>query len=135
MLKIGELASKTDVSQHTLRFYERQGLITPAGRSDSGYRLYSDLDVDRVGFILSAKKVGFTLVEIQQLLELEITKDDKSCGDVKCFVDKKISAVNQRMLEMKRIKKSLQALSKACCGGSEPATQCTILEALSEQKH
>ena len=134
MLKIGELASKTDVSHHTLRFYERQGLIAPAGRSDSGYRLYSDLDVDRVGFILSAKKVGFTLLEIQQLLELEITKDDKSCGDVKCFVDKKISAVNQRMLEMKRIKKSLQALSKACCGGSVPATQCTILEALSEQK-
>ena len=90
--------------------------------------------MDRVGFILSAKKVGFTLLEIQQLLELEITKDDKSCGDVKCFVDKKISAVNQRMLEMKRIKKSLQALSKACCGGSVPATQCTILEALSEQK-
>lgn len=68
-MKIGELASKTHVSHHTLRFYERQGLIAPTGRSDSGYRLYSDLDVDRVGFILSAKKVGFTLVEIQQLLD------------------------------------------------------------------
>jgi MerR family Zn(II)-responsive transcriptional regulator of zntA len=77
--------------------------------------------------------VGFTLNEIHQLLKLEVTKDEKSCQDVKQFVDDKIAVVNQRLAEIKRIKTSLQTLSNACCGGDKPATHCTILEALSDQ--
>ena len=131
MLKIGELAQRTGISRDALRFYEKHGLITPSGRTDSGYRLYSKSDVLRISFILSAKEVGFTLNEIHQLLELEVTKDKKSCQDVKEFVDNKIQVVNQRLIEMKKIKQSLKTLSVACCGADEPATHCTILGALS----
>ena len=81
-LKIGELAKLMEVSQDTLRFYEKHGLLAPSLRSQAGYRLYSQADVERVGFILSAKRVGFTLNEIHDLLGLEVTKDDKSCEDV-----------------------------------------------------
>ena len=133
MLKIGELATLAKVSRDTLRFYERHGLVTPNHRNDAGYRLYSATDLHRISFILSAKEVGFTLNEIHQLLELEVTKDEKSCQDVKQIVDTKIAVVNQRLADIKRIKKSLQTLSNACCGGDEPATHCTILGALSEQ--
>ena len=133
MLKIGELAKLTGISRDALRFYEKHGLITPTARTDSGYRLYSTSDVLRIRFILSAKEVGFTLNEIHQLLELEVTKDDKSCQDVKQFVDNKIQVVNQRLTEIKKIKQSLQILSNACCGGDERATHCTILGALSVQ--
>ncbi|MDB9999440.1 Zn(2+)-responsive transcriptional regulator [Porticoccaceae bacterium] len=132
-LKIGELAALAKVSRDTLRYYEKHGLITPSARNASGYRLYSDADVHRISFIISAKEVGFTLNEIHQLLKLEVTKDEKSCQDVKQFVDDKIAVVNQRLAEIKRIKKSLQTLSNACCGGDKPATHCTILEALSDQ--
>ena len=132
-LKIGELAALSKVSRDTLRFYEKHGLITPSARNASGYRLYSDADVHRISFIISAKEVGFTLNEIHQLLKLEVTKDEKSCQDVKQFVDDKIAVVNQRLAEIKRIKKSLPTLSNACCGGDKPATHCTILEALSDQ--
>ena len=130
MLKIGELAELAGISRDALRFYEKHGLITPTARTDSGYRLYSKSDVLRISFILSAKEVGFTLNEIHQLLELEVTKDKKSCQDVKEFVDNKIQVVNQRLIEMKKIKQSLKTLSVACCGGDEPATHCTILGAL-----
>ena len=130
MLKIGELAALASVSRDTLRFYEKHGLITPGKRSKAGYRLYSEADVHRISFIIGAKEVGFTLNEIHQLLELEVTKDKKSCQDVKEFVDNKIQVVNQRLIEMKKIKQSLKTLSNACCGGDEPATQCTILGAL-----
>ncbi len=130
MLKIGELAQHAGISRDTLRFYEKHGLITPSNRTDSGYRLYSKSDVLRISFILSAKEVGFTLNEVHQLLELEVTKDKKSCQDVKEFVDNKIQVVNQRLIEMKKIKQSLKTLSVACCGGDEPATHCTILGAL-----
>ena len=113
MLKIGELAALASVSRDTLRFYEKHGLITPGERNDAGYRLYSETDVHRISFIMGAKEVGFTLNEIHQLLELEVTKDEKSCHDIKQFVDAKISIVNQRLAEIKRIKKSLQTLSSA----------------------
>ena len=130
MLKIGELAELAGMSRDALRFYEKHGLLTPTARTDSGYRLYSKSDVLRISFILSAKEVGFTLNEVHQLLELEVTKDKKSCQDVKEFVDNKIQVVNQRLIEMKKIKQSLKTLSVACCGGDEPATHCTILGAL-----
>ena len=133
MLKIGELAKHAGISRDALRFYEKHGLIAPNTRTESGYRLYSKSDVVRISFILSAKEVGFTLNEIHQLLELEVTKDVKSCQDVKQFVDNKIQVVNQRLNEMKKIKQSLKTLSNACCGGNEPATHCTILGALSVQ--
>ena len=130
MIRIGELAHQSQVSRDTLRFYEKHGLITPSARTDAGYRLYAESDIKRIGFIVSAKKVGFTLNEIQQLLQLEVTKDIKSCQDVKEFVDHKIQLVNQQLIETRRIKKSLETLSEACCGGDEPATQCTILDTL-----
>ena len=132
-LRIGELARLVQVSQDTLRFYEKHGLLTPSLRSQAGYRLYSQADLERVGFILSAKRVGFTLNEIHDLLGLEVTKDDKSCEDVKRFVDEKLDSLNQRIGEMQRIQKTLKTLSGACCGGAEPATHCTILEALNAQ--
>lgn len=133
LLKIGELAAKTNVSRDTLRFYEKHGLILPSERNKAGYRLYCAQDVHRISFILSAKEVGFTLNEIHQLLDLEVTKEEASCQDVKQFVEAKIKVVNQRLSEIKRIKKSLQTLSDVCSGGDEPATQCTILEALNDQ--
>ena len=129
-LKIGKLASALGVSQDALRFYEKQGLINPSLRTAAGYRLYSTEDVKQVKFILSAKRVGFTLNEIRGLLALEVTKDEKSCEDVKRVVDVKLVAVNQRMRELRQIKKSLQILAEACCGGEESATHCTILETL-----
>ena len=112
MIRIGKLAHQSQVSRDTLRFYEKHGLITPSARTDAGYRLYAESDIKRVGFIVSAKKVGFTLNEIQQLLQLEVTKDIKSCQDVKEFVDHKIQLVNEQLTETRRIKKSLETLSE-----------------------
>ena len=132
-LRIGELAKLVQVSQDTLRFSEKHGLLAPSVRSQAGYRLYSRADLERVGFILSAKRVGFTLNEIHDLLGLEVTKDEKSCEDVKRFVHEKLDNLNQRIVEMQHIKKTLKTLSDACCGGAEPATRCTILEALNAQ--
>lgn len=131
-LRIGELASLAQVSADTLRYYEKQGLLEPATRSAAGYRLYSPVESKKISFILAAKEVGFTLAEIQKLLSLEVTKDEKSCADVKAFVDHKIEDINHRLDELRKIKRSLKTLSDACCGGPEPATQCTILETLSD---
>lgn len=131
-IKIGDLANAVSVSRDTLRYYEKQGLLTPSLRNSSGYRLYTKDDIQRIGFVLAAKEVGFTLKEIQQLLNIEVTRDKQSCEDVKSFVDYKIYDVKNKIRELNRIKRSLITLSDACCGGSEPATHCTILATLSD---
>ena len=64
MFQIGELAKRCGVTADTLRFYEKNALITPAGRSESGYRLYNEENQKLVRFILKAKELGLSLEEI-----------------------------------------------------------------------
>jgi MerR family copper efflux transcriptional regulator len=69
-MRIGELAARATVNVQTLRFYEREGLLRPPERTASGYRSYSESDLERVRFIRLCQGLGFTLREIQQLLIL-----------------------------------------------------------------
>jgi DNA-binding transcriptional MerR regulator len=66
-MRIAELARQAGLSTATLRFYEDQGLVQPAGRTEAGYRVYGEDALQRVGFIHRAKALGLTLREIQQL--------------------------------------------------------------------
>ncbi len=68
LLKIGEIAKRSNVSVESLRFYESEQLLSPEGRSNAGYRLYSSADEQKLSFILHAKKIGFSLREIKSLL-------------------------------------------------------------------
>ena len=70
MITIGKLAGLTSVSNDTLRYYEQEGLISPAGKSPAGYRLYDRDSARRIHFIKHAQQCGFTLAEIRDLLEL-----------------------------------------------------------------
>jgi MerR family copper efflux transcriptional regulator len=67
-IKIAELAGRTGFTTATLRYYEEIGLLTEPERSKSGYRLYTQSDVDRVRFIGRAKRLGLTLDEIRSLV-------------------------------------------------------------------
>ncbi|WP_372882756.1 Zn(2+)-responsive transcriptional regulator [Psychromonas sp.] len=130
MYRIGEIAKLNQVKTDTLRFYEKQGLLTPSLRSESGYRIYTKKDAQRLRFIIRAKTVGFTLVEISELLSIELDKSNKACADVKNIVDMKLAHVNEKIEELNYFKVSLQQLSDDCCGGPESAEHCSILEAL-----
>lgn len=130
MYRIGELAKACNINHDTLRFYEKNALLTPSSRSESGYRLYTDKDKDILEFILRAKNVGFTLSEIKELLSIEVDKANNACADVKTLVDTKLQTVENKLAELIRFQASLKRLSNACCGGEESAEHCTILEAL-----
>lgn len=130
MYKIGELAKLCEVNNDTLRFYEKSGLLSPSNRTDSGYRLYTEKDKQALQFIIRAKKVGFNLSDIKELLEIDVNKASNVCSDVKQVVDIKLQQVEQKLAELLHFQRSLQALSSACCGGENSAEQCTILQAL-----
>lgn len=73
-IKIGELAREADVHIETLRFYERKGLLSAAKRTEKGYRLYERDDITRVRFIKHAQRVGFSLKEVLELLQLKLDR-------------------------------------------------------------
>ena len=77
-MTIGKLAGLTSVSNDTLRYYEEEGLISPAGKSPAGYRLYDRDSARRIHFIKHAQLCGFTLAEIRDLLELRAAPSNAS---------------------------------------------------------
>jgi MerR family transcriptional regulator, thiopeptide resistance regulator len=74
--KVGELAKRTGVSVRTLHHYDDLGLLSPSHRSESGYRLYTGTDVQRLQQILSLRTLGFSLDEIKEFLSRpDVTPD------------------------------------------------------------
>lgn len=131
-LRIGELAGLAGTNNETLRFYEARGLMDAPRRSESGYRLYTDDDVARARFIMRAKKMGFSLSEIAELLSLRVTREESTCGEVKELAEAKLCAIEEKIEELRRMKGALQQITEACVGGDESATRCTILNALDD---
>lgn len=129
-LKIGQLANATGLSVDTIRFYESRGLIKSGARTASGYRQFIEDDVAKLQFVQRAKKVGFTLEEITELLALQLHPDDHTCEEVKQFTANKIKELEHKLKELSQIRDSLNTIHTACCGGPESATKCSILHAL-----
>ena len=132
-MRIGELSKQTGFQVETLRFYEKQGLLSPVSRSESGYREYNKASLRELQFIKQAKSVGFSLNEISELLTLQVERDQHSCGDVKSIAEKKIIQIDSKIRELDMMRKALHKITDACCGGLEPATSCTILNALESE--
>nr|WP_035387087.1 Zn(2+)-responsive transcriptional regulator [Ferrimonas senticii] len=130
MYRIGELAKLNQINADTLRYYEKNGLLKPSGRSASGYRVYNDADAQQLRFILRAKAIGFSLTEIQELLEIDHNRAQWACQDVKGMVEAKAVLIQTKIDELVQFRDSLQHLADACCGGPESAEHCSILDAL-----
>ncbi len=131
MFQIGELAKRCGVTTDTLRFYEKNQLIQPAGRSDSGYRLYSEDNQQQVRFILKAKALGLSLDEIKELLDIKLEATEHSCAEVKAITSAKLAVIDEKIAELHRIRSALKKINDACCGHvSDDASHCSILAAL-----
>jgi len=127
---IGELARQTGVPIDTVRYYERNGLLSPVTRSASGYRRYGPAEFQRLRFIRRAKTLGFSLDDIRQLLALS---DQRNVAKVKRAAQTKLDDIEQRIAELERIRSGLMALIAACPGHGR-AEACPILNALSQEE-
>ncbi|KTR10382.1 MerR family transcriptional regulator [Curtobacterium luteum] len=67
-MHIGELADRTGLSNRTIRHYDEVGLLHPSGRTEGGFRLYTDTDLTRLLIIRRMKPLGFTLEQMAELL-------------------------------------------------------------------
>lgn len=125
---IGKAALLAEVGIETIRFYEREGLIGPAARRESGYREYSMEAVRRIQFIKKAKKLGFSLKEIKELLSLKIDPNT-TCQEIKGRAEAKIADIEEKLRTLEKMKRALVGLTIACSGRG-PVSECPILEAL-----
>ena len=125
-MKIGQVAKQADVGIETIRFYERKGLLAQPPRLHDAYREYPKEAVAKIRFIKRAKDLGFSLSEIAELLALE-TNPHATCADVKHRAVEKISAIQQRVDDLQRMKRVLSRLV-ASCSENDPVNTCPIIE-------
>ena len=108
LLKIGGVAARSGLGVEALRFYESRGLLQPATRTESGYRLYDDSVFERLDFIRKAQTVGFNLDEIARIIS--DTRDGSlPCAEVRRLASQKLVEVDLRLAELKRCRRELKA--------------------------
>jgi MerR family copper efflux transcriptional regulator len=129
-LGIGKLAQLAGVRIDTVRYYERNGLLAPRGRFASGYRRYGDLELARLRFIRRAQKLGFSLKEIEALLNLSAKRNVEQ---IKRTAVAKLADVDAKIADLQRVRDGLAHLVDACPGHGQPA-DCPIVRALSYEK-
>ena len=74
--------------------------------------------------------MGFSLKEIGELLSLQLAKEVATCGEVKSLAEYKLAAIDEKIIELEKMKAALKQITDACAGGQEPAVYRTILNAL-----
>lgn len=132
MFKIGQLAKLADVTPDTVRYYEKQGMMDHDIRTEGGFRLYSEQDLQRLCFIRYAKQLGFTLETIAELLSIRVDPEHHTCQESKSIVEARLQDVENKLQELSRMRESLKRLSDACCGTAHTSSSCSILEALEQ---
>jgi Hg(II)-responsive transcriptional regulator len=127
-VRTSELAARAAVNPQTLRYYERRGLLAAPDRSASGYRSYPPDALRRVRFIKRAQELGFTLTEVETLLDLSGGGPD-SCDAVRGLAMEKISDLRQRIADMEALQVGLSRLV-ATCDLPRGQRECPILHEL-----
>lgn len=127
---IGHLSKAADVGIDTIRFYEREGLLVPAERTDAGYRRFGPADLKRLRFIRRAKALGFSLEDIRDLLSLSAAH---GVAGVRKRAQARMDEIAIRIAELRRVHAALAQLVERCPGKGR-ADQCPILSALGEEE-
>ena len=127
-MRIGELAERVGVNPKTIRYYESIGLVPPAERLPSGYREYTDDDVDRLRFIRTAQRLGLSLSEISEILGFR-ERGERPCDYVQEVLDRQVADLDRRMAEMDQLRRELIALKDAADHVSPAAAcYCAVIE-------
>ena len=123
---IGQAARALGVAASTLRFWESQGLVRPAQRTASGYRLYGPEQLERLRFVRAAQQVGFRLEDIRTLLALD--GDCPACrAEVRRLLEARLAAIEAKLAELKRVR---AILGRALARCRRSSSGCAVLQTL-----
>ena len=129
-MNIGEAAKASGVSAKMIRHYEQVGLFAEVARTEAGYRLYDERDIQTLRFIRHSRDLGFSIVQIRELLTLWQDRRRPS-RQVKALAEAHLAELDAKLAELQAMKASLQHLVHCCHGDDRP--DCPILEGLAEK--
>jgi MerR family transcriptional regulator, copper efflux regulator len=124
---IGEAAARSGVPAKTIRYYEHIGLIGAASRGANLYRTYTDIDVEMLRFIGRARRLGFSVQDLKQLVALYRDRE-RASADVKAIALQHVGRIDRKLAELQTVRAALADLASRCHGDSRP--DCPILEEL-----
>ena len=130
-MRIGELAKATGTKAETIRYYEREGILPAADRTDSNYRDYSEDHLATLTFVRRARGLGFSMAQVRQLAALS-DHEDKPCEDVDQLVRRQLGEVDQKIADLASLRKELREMVRSCEG--ERIGDCRIIESLSRSR-
>lgn len=122
-MTIGKLAAAADVNVETIRYYQRQGLLSQPDKPQGGFRAYSGEDAKRLRFIKRAQALGFTLTDIGKLLSLN-ESHTLICAETRELASRKLALIAKKIADLNAIHESLLAL----------VCQCDSVESLDKDK-
>ncbi len=128
-MNIGEAAKASGVNAKLIRHYESISIIPKASRSDSGYRIYSDADVQILAFVKRARNLGFSMKEIKKLVSLWRNKT-RASADVKQLAQTHVKEMEIKIEELQTMVRALKHLSRNCHGDGRP--DCPIIDGLAQ---
>lgn len=126
MIAIGEASRLSGVSIETIRYYEREGIISKAGRTASGRRTYSDAEISELRFIKRCRDLGFSIHDAVALRNLADAPSD-ACETVEQLGRKHLSEVQTKLVELRQLESALAELVANCAKGQ---SDCPMLDAL-----
>jgi len=132
-LKIGELAKRSGCSIQTIRYYEKEGLISAPARTDGNFRVYDTPALEKLAFIKNCRALDLTLDEIKQLMALQHLPGTP-CEKVNDMIDAHLKIVESRIADLQKLHADLKVLRQKC-GHARPIEQCGILDELSPKSH
>jgi DNA-binding transcriptional MerR regulator len=124
-LRTGDLAQAAGVNQQTLRYYERRGLLAPTTRTLGGHRLYSAHAVTVLRVIKAAQRLGFTLAEIAELIDVGRHHHGRTDASLQVRARAKLHEVESRIADLQEIRSTLQAALDAGC---DDIVECAVAD-------
>jgi len=128
MSSIGQVAEQLGLSTHTLRYYEKIGLLAPVAKTQGGRREYSSRDISRVQFIKRAQRMHFSLEDIRTLIELD-KADSVEKPQAQKLVQEKLGEIEESLQDLQQLKVDLAKMLNECMKSSETES-CPIIEGI-----
>ncbi|MCH8130618.1 MAG: MerR family transcriptional regulator [Acidobacteria bacterium] len=108
-MRIGEAAAKAGVEASAIRFYEGSGVLPEPERTDSGYRVYHDDQVDLIRFVKRARSLGIPLDDVRQIVDLR-TQGHAPCDVVRTVIAREATDIETRITELQGLRQELLRL-------------------------
>ena len=129
-MNIGAAAKAAELPVKTVRYYADIGLVTPSGRSETGYRQYMPSELSKLIFARRARAFGFSIDETRELLSLYEDRN-RSSADVKAIAQGKLTEITGKMAELQALHDELAHLVQSCRGDDRP--DCPIIRGFAEK--